>query len=144
MPSFDLLFGGYWFKVNVEDYVLEVEAGGSKCYLCMGYSEDGWILGDTFMRGWYNIHDHTNNKIGFYPIGKSGKPVPTKALSSPTAKLPYVESIVTEEDYDDTILGLERTTFIIVAVCVSVVVAASITLLFIFCFFQLMTKVFKA
>jgi len=21
MPSFDILFGGYWFKVNVEDYV---------------------------------------------------------------------------------------------------------------------------
>ena len=74
MPSFDLLFGGYWFTVNVEDYVTVVEE--SICSLCIGIIEDEWILGDAFMRGWYNIHDHTNARIGFYTLDASAKSKP--------------------------------------------------------------------
>ena len=86
------------------------------------------------MRGWYNIHDHTNKRIGFYPLDESVKSFPTKALTKPTEELPYVELPFTEYE-EDTILGLERTTFIIVAVSVSVVIAGSVAILVIFCFF---------
>ena len=60
LPSFYLNFGGYWFEVKAEDYSIEVAT--DICAMCItaveGYDE--WILGDTFMRGWYNIHDHAN------------------------------------------------------------------------------------
>ena len=55
MPSFELLFGGYWFKVNPEDYVLQATA--SKCVLCFMTDETYWILGDVFLRGWYSMHN---------------------------------------------------------------------------------------
>ena len=28
LHSFDILFGGYWFQVNVEDYVIDVDGRG--------------------------------------------------------------------------------------------------------------------
>ena len=37
LPSFDLLFGGYWFRVNVEDYVYQ---DGDLCYVCIDDSGD--------------------------------------------------------------------------------------------------------
>ena len=39
-----------------------------------GYNE--WILGDTFMRGWYNIHDQDNSRMGFIPFPDSDKTTP--------------------------------------------------------------------
>ena len=62
------------------------------------------------MRGSYNIHDHTNKQIGFYPIDESKKPVPKKVKTRPTEPIPYY------------ILGLKRTTFIILTTCVAVVI----------------------
>ena len=35
MPSFDLLYGDYWFQVNPEDYVVNWYVDGSKCSLCL-------------------------------------------------------------------------------------------------------------
>ena len=60
LPSFEMLYGGYWFEVLPEDYVIDI--GLNSCTLCFTayYSLDEWILGDAFMRGWYNIHDHDN------------------------------------------------------------------------------------
>ena len=73
MASFDLLFGGYWFQVLAEDYIVPVNNVGT-CAICLSESDDGyWLLGDAFMRSWYNIHDHTNGRMGFVPFTGSNK-----------------------------------------------------------------------
>ena len=60
MPSFHLLFGDYWMKVEGKDYVVPVNLAGD-CGFCLRTDDGGyWLLGDVFMRGWYNIHDYTN------------------------------------------------------------------------------------
>ena len=75
-PSFDLLYGGYWFTVTADDYTIEVTS--STCALCLTAFDglDLWILGDAFMRGWYNIHDHGNLRMGFVPFSGSVKSKP--------------------------------------------------------------------
>ena len=133
MPSFDLLFGDYWFKVNPEDYLYHIP-GKKGCTLCLEKSTDGdyWILGDVFMRGYYNIHDHTNKQIGFYSIDESKKPVPSKVVRRPTETIPYY------------ILGLKRTKFIILATCVAVIITAATTFAIVFfCFYALLKRAAK-
>ena len=75
LPSFYLLYGDYWFEVRREDYVAQNTEG--KCFLCLTADEGNeWILGDVFMRGWYNIHDHDNRRFGFAPFKGSGRSPP--------------------------------------------------------------------
>ena len=38
LPSFEMLYGGYWFEVLPEDYIVEVSNDGKWCSLCL------WIL----------------------------------------------------------------------------------------------------
>ena len=84
LPSFWLLYGDYWFEVTPEDYVVEVNVN-NVCALCLygRSSNDYWILGDAFMRGWYNIHDHTNERFGFIPFPDSPKTTPTAVSEEP-------------------------------------------------------------
>ena len=87
MPKFELLYGGYWFEVLPEDYVTQVTT--SKCSVCIrGRSMDYWILGDVFVRGWYNIHDHDRNRMGFVPHIGSTKVVPEAMGAEPEADFP--------------------------------------------------------
>lgn len=96
LPSFHLLYGGYWFEVLPEDYLIEVSYDGRWCAICIiGMDVDYWILGDAFMRGWYNIHDHEHNRMGFVPFTGSSKSLPEHATSTPTAKLPDTRLWVT-------------------------------------------------
>lgn len=72
-----------------EDYVIEIE--GKWCGLCIdSMIIDEWILGDSFMRGWYNIHDlsTTPPRMGFTPFTGSNKSLPTLATSTPKERLP--------------------------------------------------------
>ena len=59
LPTFWLLFGDHWFEVRPEDYAVQVTASG-KCALCIEplESDEYWILGVAFMRGWYSIHNY--------------------------------------------------------------------------------------
>jgi len=86
MPSFDLLFGGYWLRVNPKDYV--VKAYDEKCILCLGIDEKRWILGDVFLRGWYSMHDLTNKRIGFHSFNTRNKPIPEKSKRELSIPLP--------------------------------------------------------
>ena len=74
MSGFELLYGGYWMEVTADDLSIDIYSNQSFCSLClMGSDIDYWILGDAFMRGWYNIHDHTNKRMGFVPFSTSTK-----------------------------------------------------------------------
>ena len=83
MPSFDILFGDHWFTVEGKDYVVPVNAIGT-CAFCLLADDSGyWLLGDVFMRGWYNIHDYTNNRMGFVPYQGSTKSKAEAKTSDP-------------------------------------------------------------
>jgi hypothetical protein len=61
LPNIQLKYGGYWFDVLPEDYVLDFDY--DQCALCFNkQSEDMWILGDVFMRGWYHMHDYDSHR----------------------------------------------------------------------------------
>ena len=138
MPSFELLYGNYWFTVNVEDFVIEITNDGSVCALCLSTYESEWILGDAFMRGWYNIHDHTNAKIGFHTLDASVKSKPTESTSTPTETLPYVEVNTTF-----LIFGIDAVTFLI-TVSLAVIITGVVVIVVIFCFVELMTRALRS
>lgn len=53
-----------------------------------------WLLGDTFLTGYYSIHDnndHANAKIGFAPNNNSNKPDITVATVDPKYKAADLE-----------------------------------------------------
>ena len=79
MLSFELLYQDYWMTVSPEDYIVDISwnSDGSNCAICMDKDEYEWILGDAFMRGWYNIHDHDYARMGFAPYVGSHKPAAT-------------------------------------------------------------------
>ena len=80
MPAFELLFGGYWFEVRPEDYVIEIAT--DECSVCMSPYDNinAWILGSAFMRGWYNIHKYETKQMGFVPYDGSLKSTLTDTL----------------------------------------------------------------
>ena len=111
LPSFEFLYGGYWFEVLPEDYLIDITSNNSGvwCALCISSIEgfDEWILGDAFMRGWYNIHDHANLRMGFVPFTGSSKSAAITATTTPTGSIPDV----TLTNVGTLILGLDSTTF---------------------------------
>lgn len=69
LPTLEVLFGGYWFDVSIEDYYLAHD-----CSLCILDAEaNDWILGDAFLRGFYATHDHAKKQFGFAPHSTSKK-----------------------------------------------------------------------
>ena len=89
LPTFELLFGEYWFEILPEDYVVPIFEDGSGCMVCMFDDSDMWILGDVFLRGFYSIHDHTNNRMGFVPYVGSSKSKPQYTDSTPEIPDPF-------------------------------------------------------
>jgi len=123
LPSFEMLYGGYWFEVLPEDYLIDVSlaSDGSVCALCLT-SIDGfyeWILGDVFMRGYYNIHKHETLQMGFVPFPGSNKSLPYLATSTPSETMPGV----TVNSITD-ILGVDAAAFLVI-----IGIAAAVTAL---------------
>ena len=129
MPGFEMLYGGYWMDVTAEDLAIEITTG--TCSLCLsGYSSiDYWILGDAFMRGWYNIHDLDNMRMGFVPFASSNKVVPTQATSIPTTYLPNVSP-----PEDTTIFGLDLETFMLIVLVVVITTFCTLIVVIVFCY----------
>ena len=73
--SIFILIDGYWLEFHPDDYILEIENEGvTGCLLGFGSSDaDFWLLGDTFLRGYYSVHDMTNDRLGFAPHATSKK-----------------------------------------------------------------------
>lgn len=76
------------------------------------------------MRGWYNIHDHENKRMGFVPFIGSGKSAPTVATTTPSVVMPGVTS------------GLDRETLLAIAIIVGIAAAvtATVVLLIVYCY----------
>jgi hypothetical protein len=68
LPTIDLLYGGYWMEMQVDDYI--VEFSGGECAFCVTgtTSFEYAILGQAFMRDFYCVHDMTNGRFGFSPL----------------------------------------------------------------------------
>lgn len=63
LPKLYLAYGGRWFQVRPKDYVIPAEDGTSdKCVIAIDQNpdEDTWILGHSFIKGYYIIHDYEN------------------------------------------------------------------------------------
>ena len=126
-----MLYGGYWMDVTAEDLSIDIYSDGSRCSLCFsGYDISYWILGDAFMRGWYNIHDHTNKQMGFVPYSSSNKNVPTVATSIPTTPLPNVEA----PSSSFNLFGLDPVAFLTILVVSVVVTAVTVLVIEVFCY----------
>lgn len=64
----DVLYGGVWLEIQVDDYVLNLD--GTTCGLCITDSGDKNFatFGDSLLRNYYTIHDKENDRIGFAPL----------------------------------------------------------------------------
>ena len=82
------------------------------------------------MRGWYNIHDHTNLRMGFVPYSASNKSVPTVATSIPTTPLPDVE----DPAFSFTLFGLDGYEFLLIMTIAVVCTAVTVLIVTVFCY----------
>ena len=97
LPSFEILFGGYWLQVRPEDYIRSIN--GVECYLCLRKTYwDNWIIGSAVLKDYYSIFDRENMQVGFVPFTGSGKPAIVQASSTPTTELGTVDVNVSVVD----------------------------------------------
>ena len=80
-PTISLAIGGYWLEMSPEDYVLNLDG---ECWVCLHENtyDEYWVLGDTFLRGYYSVHDYSSMSFGFAPHSRSqkAKPVPATEI----------------------------------------------------------------
>jgi len=67
------------------------------CWICWaensfdGIDTGDWMLGDAFLRGYYSVHDHEQERMGFAPTTTSLKTRPVRG-TPPSTPLPKVDS----------------------------------------------------
>lgn len=68
LKTIDILWGGVWLEVSVDDYIVNFD--GYTCAFCVTSSGDPFltILGDSFMRNYYVIHDMETMQTGIAPL----------------------------------------------------------------------------
>lgn len=98
LPTVSFLYGGYWYEVRPIDYAVATSSGQTCVFCIQGASVSKWVLGDAFMRGFYAIHDHTNNRQSLIPMddGYGLKSDPEEATEFPTLSI-----YGTDDDEDD-------------------------------------------
>jgi|TARA_B110000285_G_C15100292_1_gene604600 hypothetical protein len=81
--SIYLLTEGYWLEFHPEDYIIEVTTNNvTGCVLGFTATDMPYmLLGDVFLRGYYSVHDITNDRIGFAPHATSKKKVITEGAN---------------------------------------------------------------
>lgn len=68
LPEIDIMIAGRNFTITGNDYVLQVDGQCQICISGMNLPTSlpfQWILGDSFMHGYYTHFDKTNSRIGF-------------------------------------------------------------------------------
>jgi len=82
--DFDIMFGGYWFKIKAKDYTLS-----DKCVVCISRESTGkWIIGNAAMRGYYSVFNVDTRKFGMTPYKSSTKPLVTAATKPANTAYP--------------------------------------------------------
>ena len=58
--------------MEVKDFIIDYQ---NECFLCMfdNGSEMNWLLGDSFLRGYYTVHSYQNTTFGLVPHNTSTK-----------------------------------------------------------------------
>jgi hypothetical protein len=85
VPKIDILLGGYWLQMSPEDYLIPTRVGSDRCFICIFAEFKGverWLLGDSFLRGYYSLYNYDTRMFGLTPHSTSSKPFPLKAKSS--------------------------------------------------------------
>ena len=76
--------------MNPKDYLIKASADPRVTECLIGFTKspmDFFVLGDTFMRGFYMIHSETNNLVGIVPHAGSTKSGPIFEAHPPTRPL---------------------------------------------------------
>lgn len=67
-PSVFLLIDDHWFEVPPSTFIFAIPGYPDYCYVGIHHvSDDYWLIGDTFLRGYYSVWDNPNNRIGLAP-----------------------------------------------------------------------------
>jgi len=71
-PTISVLVQNYWLEIPPEDYIIN---STTDCLLGFmpNQGQEYWILGDSFFRGYYTIHDDENSRLGIVPHSNSHK-----------------------------------------------------------------------
>ena len=89
-PTIYLLVDGYWLELRSEDYLIDASDAGDRS-LCMfaftQNTDEFWLLGDVFYRGYYVIHDDVGAKVGIAPHSTSMKRALIHTDEKPTKTL---------------------------------------------------------
>jgi len=80
--SFWLMIGNEtWTEIPPEAYVMEYDLGSEwEGWCVLGFTvntEDYFLLGDTFLRSYYSIHDDDNSRLGLVPHSTSNATIYT-------------------------------------------------------------------
>lgn len=91
-PNIYLQVNGYWIEFRPEDYLLDASDNNDRSFCIFAFTQNTdefWLLGDVFYRGYYVIHDDLNAKIGIAPHSTSHKKallhtdyIPSKTLQN--------------------------------------------------------------
>ena len=55
-----------------KDYIVYT-GKANVCFVCIDDAGSLWILGDSFLRGFYSVYDHKEKRFGFAPHSTSDK-----------------------------------------------------------------------
>lgn len=95
MPHLWFMMEGYWLQMHYQDYVFDASLNGdqSVCALSIvANSQDFFLMGTSFMRGYYTIHDDRQQNgepgfLGLIPHKTSTKDFVKEAITMPSEVL---------------------------------------------------------
>lgn len=65
--SLYLELGSCLFEVHPSTYLIAFQNSAECGFGIVPMGSDSWLLGDVFLRNYYSVWDHDNNRIGLVP-----------------------------------------------------------------------------